>query len=177
MKTKILLFSGLFILLFTMPAYGEWSTSLSKDKMTGAISTYATSPGTTPTKVMGFPYRNVKAWLVVTCHEKIFGETEGAYIAFNVSPNLSNPITRSGYNLIHARIKWDDNLHENVVLTQNWGSKFIGFQDDQSAISLIAKSNSMLLELDWYGLGFTYFKFQLNGSSEALKKIRSEWSN
>ena len=64
---KISLFSGVLLLLLTMPAYGGWDTSISKDEMTGDQSAYTGSPYTTPTKKMGFPYHDVRARLQVGC--------------------------------------------------------------------------------------------------------------
>jgi len=171
MNKKISLFSGVLVLLLTMPAYGEWRTSLSKDEMTGKQFSYASSSITGPTKRMEFPYHNTKAWLGVGCD----GTSEWAYVGFNNSPNLSDTDTEDGYNLIRTRIKWDDKI-ENIALTQDWGAKFIHFSNDKSIISNIAKSNSVLLELNWHGQGKTYFKFSLSGSSAALEKIRSECS-
>jgi hypothetical protein len=62
---------------------------------------------------------------------------------------------------------------EDVTLTQDWGSKFLHFADDKDIIQKIAQSNAVLLELNWYGTGKTYFLFSLRGSSAALGKIRS----
>ena len=172
MKRKTLLFSGMIVWLLTMPAYAGWDTSLSKDEMTGERSAYASSPITGPTKRMGFPYSDTKAWLGVGCD----GTNEWVYVGFNTAPNLNKADTEDGYNLIRTRIKWDDKV-ENITLTQPWGAKYIHFRDDKSIISNIAKSNSVLLELNWHGEGKTYFKFSLSGSSAALKKIRSECVN
>jgi hypothetical protein len=174
MKTKILLFFWLFTLLLTIPAYGEWDTSLSKDEMTGKKSAYASSSVISPMKIMDFPYHDVKAWIGIG-HDNQSGQ-KWVYIGFTNSPNLVNSKIQSGYNLIYARIKWDDDLY-NCHLTQKWGCKFLHFQqrDVPFVISQIKKSKTMLLELDWYGQGKTYFKFQLNGSSKALKKIRGEF--
>jgi hypothetical protein len=169
MNRKISLFSGVIVLLLTMPAYGGWNTSLSKDEMTGKKSAYASSPITAPSKRMEFPYGDTKAWVGVGCD----GTTEWAYVGFNTPPNLSNTDTKDGYNLISTRIKWGEKV-ENITLTQEWSAKFIHFRDDKSIISNIAKSNSVLLELNWHGHGNIYFKFSLSGSSAALKKIRNE---
>lgn len=169
MKRKTLLFSMVIVLLLTMPTYGGWDTSLSKDEMTGERSAYASSPITGPTERMAFPYSDTKAWLGVGCNFLY----EWVYVGFTTAPNLNKTDTKDGYNLIRTRIKWDDKV-EYITLTQDWGSKFIHFSDDRSIISNIAKSNSVLLELNWHGEGKTYFKFSLSGSSAALKKIRSE---
>ena len=168
MKTKIWLLSGLFILLFAMSAYGEWEIGSKKDEMTGKQTVYAFSLRTISTKVMSFPYRNTMAWIGIGCNSV----NEWVYIGFDTSPNLNKKDTKNGYNLIRTRVKWDNKI-ENIILIQHWGAKGINFQDAQLIISKIAKHKTMLLELDWYGQGRVYFKFQLEGSSDALKKIRS----
>lgn len=145
-----------------------WTHSNSKDEMTGKESAYASSPIIEPTKKMDFPYSDTTAWLGVGCD----GKKEWAYIGFNKAPNLTDTDTEDGYNLIRTRIKWDGKI-ENITLTQYWGASFIHFRDDKSIISNIANSNSVLLELKWYGEQKTHFEFPLNGSSTALKNIRS----
>jgi hypothetical protein len=168
MKKKSLLSIVLAFILIIL-AHGIWDVSLSKDEMTGEKSAYASSSATFPTEIMDFPYSDTKAWLGVGSD----GNSEWVYVGFNNSPNLNNTDTQDGYNLIRTRIKWDDEV-ENVTITQDWGSKFLHFRNDKLIIKKIAKSNSVLLELDWHGEGKVYFKFSLKGSSSALKKMRNQ---
>lgn len=166
---KLVIVTGILFGILSMPAYAGWDTSLSKDEMTGEQSAYAISPTVAPTEKMNFPYGDTKAWLGVGCD----GKNEWAYIGFNNAPNLNNTDTEDGYNRIRTRIKWDNKV-ENVTLIQEWGAAFIHFSDDESAIANIAKSTSVLLELNWHGNGKTYFRFPLDGSSAALQTIREE---
>ena len=149
-----------------------WRTSTSKDEMTGNMSAYANSKSVPPTKAMGFPYHDTKAWLGVGCD----GKDEWAYVGFNNAPNLTDTETEDGYNVIQTRIKWDGNI-ENVRLTQKWGASFIHFSNDSAVISKIMNSNSVLLELQWHGEPSTYFEFPLRGSSAAIKNIRSQFDS
>ena len=144
-----------------------WTTSISKDEMTGKKRAYAHSDTTTPTRQMGFPYANVTARLTVGCNDK----SEWAYFNFTETPDLLDTSTEDGYDTFDSRIKWDD-LVSNVKMMQTWGASSIHFWDYKSAISKIAESNTVLLELNWYGEGRAYFKFSLSGSSSALAKIR-----
>jgi len=153
----------------TRPPRPSWSTSISKDEMTGKLAAFAHSPISVPSKRMSFPYNDVNAWLGVGCD----GDNEWAYIGFNSAPNLANDETEDGYNVINTRIRWNSKI-ENVVLTQDWGAKFLHFRNDSSAISKIVASSSALLELQWHGEQPTYFKFSLNGSSKALSEIRAK---
>jgi RNA polymerase subunit RPABC4/transcription elongation factor Spt4 len=151
----------------TPPPKPSWNTTTSKDEMTGEFSAYAHSPIAFPSKKMSFPYSDVHSWMGIGCNSK----SEWVYFGFNTSPNLTKDETKDGYSLINTRVKWDNEV-EDVVLTQNWGAKFIHFRNDTSAMSKIASSNSALLELQWHGQQSAYFNFTLNGSSKALSEIR-----
>lgn len=175
MNTKIIkltMFIIICLLSLSVFAVNQWSTFVSKDEMTEAETWYAHSPSIGPVEKMSFPYGDTKAWLGIGCN----GDDEWAYIGFNVSPNLTGTTTKDGYDLIYTRIKWDDQI-KNITLTQSWGSKFINFRDDESVISRIAESNTVLLELNWFGEGKVYFRFPLDGSSAAINKIRSAFSS
>ncbi len=151
------------------PKTPSWTTHTSKDKMTGKFSAYATSPRVEPTKRMSFPYGDVTSWIGVGCNS----EDEWVYFGFNKTPNISNDDTKDGFNLITTRVKWNSNV-ETVELTQSWGADYIHFRNDRSAISKIAASNTVLLELDWHGQSGVYFEYSLKGSSKAISKIRSQ---
>lgn len=150
------------------PVKPSWTTSTSKDEMTGKFSAFTHSPSSYPTKTMGFPYADVKSWMGVGCNS----ESEWVYFGFNNAPNLSNTETKDKYNLIKTRISWDDNV-ESISLTQNWGAKFIHFRNDAGVILKIDASKTVLLELQWHGEQSVYFKYDLNGSSKAIAKIRA----
>lgn len=171
-KVKSLLLGGALVMLAT-PAYavGNWSTSVSKDEMTGKKSAYATSSTVTSTTPMDFPYKGTTAHLGIGCDEG----SEWVYVGFSQSPNLQNTETKDGYNLIKTRVKWDDKVEE-TRLSQDWGAKFIHFRKSKKIISKIDNSNELLFELNWHGEGKVYFKWPLKGSSEALKKIRAACS-
>ena len=156
----------------TISASAQWTTSVSKDEMDETETWYATSSYTSPTEKMSFPYGNIKAWLGIGYN----GKQEWVYIGFNDSPNLTDTSIKDGYDLISTRIKWNDEV-ENIVLTQKWGSKFIHFRDDKAIVSKINQSDTVLLELNWYGEGKVYFRFSLVGSSDAINKIHSAFED
>jgi hypothetical protein len=166
---KILI--GVVLVFLVVPSYSsEWNISFDKDEMTGDKSAYLSSDFVYPTERMNFPYRNTKAWLGMGCN----GVSEWIYVGFNPAPNLTDiEIERGGYNSIDTRIKFDDDKVEYTTFIQDWGSKFLSFTNDEYIISNIAKSNTLLLELKWYGNGKTYFRFPLKGSSNAIRKIRN----
>lgn len=150
----------------------SWSTTSSRDEMTGKQSSYAVSPMVRPKSPMTFPYVDTKAWMAVGCDK----ESEWAYIGFTKSPNLNNTETRDGYSLIRTRFKWDESV-EIATFTQKWGDKFIHFQGEKRAISKVGESAIAVLELDWHGQSRVHFEFPLVGSSDAVTKIRKECLN
>ena len=171
-KSKInvmkLIFSSILIVL-SLPLLSQWDNSNSTDEMTGEVSAYCSSPLTSPTKSMDFPYSDTKAWLGIGCD----GVSEWVYVGFTNSPNLLDTDTEDGYNVFTTRIKWDDELTSERFI-QNWGAKFIHFTDIEGAIENIIQSNTLLVELNWHGSGKTYFRFNLSGSSKAIAKVRAQ---
>ena len=157
------------LVILSVPVLGQWDVSNSTDEMTGKVTAYCSSPITSPTKRMDFPYSDTQAWLGIGCN----GASEWVYIGFTDPPNLLNTDTEDGYNDISTRIKWDDDLI-NESFTQTWGAKFIHFKNNEIAIQNIMKSNTLLVELNWHGSGRTYFKFNLAGSSAAIAKMRAK---
>lgn len=147
----------------------EWNTFTSKDKMTGELSYYANSPVAIPTNQMSFPYSDVTAWMGVGCDKN----GEWVYVGFKGSLNLANTETQDGHNLISTRIKWNDAV-EQVLLSQEWSSDFLHFNEDAPALVKIQNSKTAMLELQWHGQQPTYFEFSLNGSSKAIGEIKAK---
>ena len=145
----------------------DWTFHQFEDEMTGAIVANATSNKTYPSRRMSFPYSDVNAWIGFGCNNK----QQWAFIGFNASPNLSDDKTKDGYNLIQTRIKWNENI-ESATLTQEWGAKFLHFQDIEQTIANIKSASKALLELQWHGEEAVYFEFSLKGSSNAIAQAR-----
>lgn len=171
MNKKIVFIIILVLLLstFSIVSASEWHTSSSKDEMSGDESWYAHSPRTTSNNPMGFPYDGTKAWLGVGTD----GNSEWAYIGFTTEPNINNTETKDGYSAFTTRVKWNDDV-SRMDFTQEWGSRFVHFVEDENAISKMIQNNKVLLEIDWYGEGNIYFEFTLDGSADAIKKIREK---
>jgi hypothetical protein len=136
----------------------DWSAWSSKDEMSGNIAGYASSKKFPSSNTMDFPYSNTKAFLGVG----FSSNSEWAYVGFTNAPNLTGSNTKSDYDEIRTRIKFDNQL-EYITLTQDWGSKFLHFENDKDIISRLKKANTILLELKWHGEGSVYFKFSLKG--------------
>ncbi len=173
-KVMMLMILAIFFLALTVNGAQigtEWTVTVSKDVMTEEETWYASSPNVTSTEPMGFPYEGTKAALVLGYD----GKDEWVYIWFSQSPNLLDTKIGDGYNIISTRIKWDDEI-ETTKLTQEWGSKFLHFTEDEEVVSKIINSDTMLLELNWYGEGKVYFQFPLEGAAEAIDEIHKKFS-
>ncbi len=149
----------------------SWTISTHKDEMTNKFSAYAHSPTAYPLRKMSFPYDDVDSYMGVGCDS----ENEWVYFGFNISPNLTKDEIEDGYNLIKTQIKWNNQV-EDVTLTQDWGAKFIHFQDGGAAISKIAASSTALLKLHWHGQQSSHFKYSLSESSRAIAEIKAKCS-
>lgn len=145
----------------------KWNTRISVDKITGKVSAYASSPTSIPDSSLG-AYRGMKSWIGVGCDK----DSEWAYIGFSRRPILNGTQTHSGYSSLNARVRWGKQA-TTIKMTQDWGDRFLHFSNGKSAIGNLAASSNLLLELDFYSEGKRYFKYSLNGSSAAIKSIRS----
>lgn len=164
------IFLTFMVLILTISVSAEWIIDSSEDQMTGDVIWYAHSSPVNSTEKMGFPYQNTKSRLVVGND----GKSEWVYIDFNTNPNISNDEIEDGYSIINTRVKWDEKI-ENMTLVQKWGSKSLHFKNYSTAISKIEKSNTVLVELKWYGEGSVYFRYSLKGSAAAIQKIRDKF--
>lgn len=171
-RLRMIIFLTVMVLVFTISVSAEWKTFSSENEMTGKTIWLAHSSKVSPTQKMDFPYHDVKAWLGVGSD----GQNEWTYIGFTDSPNINDDETQAGYNIIKTRVKWDEEI-EKMSFTQSWGSKFISFIKNGYAITKIENSNTMLLELNWYGQDKVYFRFSLTDSAAAINEIRNKSQN
>lgn len=145
-----------------------WRTNTSSDEMTGKLKAFAHSPIVSPEKRMSFPYHDVNSWMGVGCDN----DNEWVYVGFNHSPNISNDENQDGYSIIKTRLKWDEEI-ESIVLTQDWGAKFLNFKNDAQVITRIETSETVMLELKWHGEQSIHFEYPLTGSKKAISHIRN----
>ena len=154
------------LMLNGLQLFAQWKVTQERE-MPMRANSCCTSKDASPTERMDFPYGDVKGWLGVGCD----GNSEWAYVGFTTAPNLANTTTKDGYNLISTRIKFDDEV-EQITMTQDWSSKFIHFRNDSDIIEKFMTANTILLEMNWYGEGKTYFRFSGSGSTSAINQIR-----
>lgn len=151
----------------------RWQSVESEDEMTGEKSAYAVSPRSSSNRAMDFPYQGTESWIGFGCNNK----DEWVYLGFSEAPNLNDTETQDGYNVINARVRWDDSVIQETF-TQDWSDPFLNFRNDNQAIQRIAGGNNVLVELDWHGQKRSViFPFTLRGSSSAISEARQTCSN
>lgn len=148
--------------------YGQWTTSETTDEMEGTTSYFAISPDVKPTRQMSFPYGNITSNLVIACKEA----STYAYFYFSDSPNLTDDETEDGYNLVRTRLKVDEVI-ENISLTQTWGANSLFLLNDELYIQKAKEASELLLELNWYGNGKVYFRYDLSGSAKKISEVEN----
>ncbi len=143
------------LVMLSSMLFGEWTTGFSEDKMTGEKFAYSYSSWVTSLSPLKFPYKGVKARLVIGCGKK----REWAHIQFTQAPNLRNTETSDGFSSLDARVKYG-NVVEKFFFTQSWGSDLL---DMYGSYLKLAKHKEFLVELPWYGNDNAYFKFNVEG--------------
>ena len=159
---------SLILLLIPASVYGQWTTSETVDEMEGTTSYFAISPDVKPTRQMTFPYGDITSNLVIACKEA----NTFAYFYFSDSPNLSDDETEDGYNLVRTRLKADEVI-ENISLTQTWGANSLFLLNDEPYIQKAKEASEFLLELNWYGNGKVYFRYDLSGSAKIISEVEN----
>ncbi len=92
-----------FVLIVAFPNViaAQWTTSVQKDEMTNERMFFATSPSSSPSSALEFPYGDTKAWVGFGCK----GADEWVFVGFSNQPNLVNTEAGDGYNYFETRVK------------------------------------------------------------------------
>ena len=161
------------MMLFTTATFANWSTTQKVDKMSGATSHYAVSPTTNADPVMSFPYQGVESNLAFGCTNN----AEWFYIWFNKRPNLSGGHTLDGHDIHGIRVKFDTLKPWEETVIQRWGASSLQLNNDKEMLRHIKSAQAVLIEIDWYGQGETYFEYSLVGATSAINKARANCNN
>ena len=135
----------------------RWSVFDKTDEISGEVSAFATSDSVAPTRQLGFPYSDVKAWLGVGC------DTNGrqwAYVGFTAINSRDESL----------RVRWDDEQTTHKISVSD--NDFAGFSHDARVISRMQSSTEVVIGIDWFQEGEVFFKWGLYGSSDAIKEAR-----
>ena len=130
-------------------------------------------------------WANSKTTSIESCNDWTYGDTRShigvgfdrkkswTYLYFSSSPNLTNDDTESGYNRVVVNIRFDGKVTKRFTMTQDWGSKFLHFRNDNSIKAAMRQYSTMLVELEWYGCGRAYFEYDLTGATAKMSEARS----
>ena len=153
-----------------------WRILKDRDEMTGEISTYAVSPRTTPTSPHS-DYDDLESWMVVGCR---VSKVQFMYFDFTEKPILRRTYYPSGY-ANEARIRWNNEI-KSILLDQVSGESALYYSKTApislfspiyigGAIKRTAESESVMLELPWYGESLIHFEYSTNGAAKAIAEV------
>ena len=184
----------LVLLVFATPSvYAEsWSVWEFHDEMDETITKGAVSALTTPTRALSSSHHELRGEAGFSCENAL----PSFYFWFSKTPDLSGNETLAsldGAEVLRTRVKFDHDDPMDIVLLRSWGNdtlfvvsyepsgdnnsflRWLNLGGDLNApdikwIERIINSSTMLLELSWPGLAKVFFRFDLEGSAEALRE-------
>lgn len=165
------IFLAILALCTATHAIAEWSVSVDRDPMTDAVESFATSEWTNPAEPISGIYSDLRVVLGFACS----GGTEMVYMKFNQQINSSDALTRNGYNIIQAAVRWDQEKADHFQGNQKWGASSFTLMD--SYVAKIQRHSTALFGLSWYNAGEVYFRFDLSGSSDAIARAKEVCSD
>lgn len=119
----------------------------------------AVSKSVSPDKIMGFPYHDVTARIMVSC--------KSAWIRFSDSPNLTGGDTESGYDVYYLKVRIDGQDSRWRAI-QGWSSKDLDLPS--SARNTFARAQTFRIVLPWYDEGSVIFSWDLTGASDMISQ-------
>mgnify|MGYP000916674019 CR=1 FL=1 len=166
-KQKALLKTVITLTLLILPTFvfsQNWTVRESLDEMTDELTVYITSTEVMPTKPMSFPYEDTKSSLCIGMTK----DSIWVYFWFSSGPNISNMKFDKNYTkpIVDTRVKFDKDIETNRFVISE--SSFIHVPNREYFLKRLLESKEFLLELEWYGVGSVYFRYNLSGLYEAF---------
>ena len=136
--------------------FGLWTAGTHTDEISEKFkSAFAVSDSAFPTRKLEFPYDNTQALLLVICDRK---GVSGAGVTFNDDIISYDDVLRA---------KWDNTQKTHDISMSNGSANF---SDAESVISLMKTSSKVIIGIDLFEQGEVFFKWNLDGSSAAIKE-------
>lgn len=148
----------------------SWSVTLQQnDPMAVNESYYATSDSFAPMKNLSFPYSDARSWIGVGCNTD---NQYWAFIGFNKA-NFTGGQWNKGTKYHFAKIKYDDRINQVYLSESSDGRKFltVGTGDKSAFIMGLKTSNTVITGVPWYEHGDVWFKYSMNGSTNAINTV------
>lgn len=170
---KITLAALITILSCNALAETTWNTSLQLDEMTEEKVFFASSPITHTTKPQPSPYNDLHSWVYVGCKD----DTPWVHFAFSTLPEFSEFQNKLGKKQITTRFKWDDSI-KTTTFKQDNGKKYIyNVRHSGHILQWLQAHDELLLEINWYGLGNIYFRYNLENAQKTISETLISCAN
>lgn len=171
---RYLKIAGILIvsLLSVNKAIAEWYYKTSIDRMTDKKNCIAYTDLVKSLEPMNFPYTGTKSRMFIVCSENFKHLSECSIsFAFTSNPNISNIEFDEIGTYFKTRIRFDKEPPE--VVKMYIMENFLFVNDVNKILKGLKKGHkSLLVELNWFGNGRTYFRYPISGASEILEKLK-----
>ena len=156
--------------LYVDISFAEWTYREEVDRMTDEKRCVARTDFVKPLEPMKFPYTDTESAVFISCPDN-FVDLSECLLGF-VFTNSPNPVDREFDEIgpyIKARIRLDKNPPRRIKLYIGENSLV---SDDRKIVKELLGHKKLLLELNWFGNGLTYFEYPIEGVSEVIEKLK-----
>ncbi len=157
-------------LAYSSPSFAEWTYKVKIDRMTDEKSCIAMTDYVESLDPMEFPYTGTKSAMIISCSENFVDLEEcTAGFIFTSDPNLVNLEFDEVGPYVITRIRFDKNPPEKIKLYVGEKSLVV---DDSKILYELPGHERLLLELNWFGNGLTYFEYPIDGGDQIIEKLK-----
>lgn len=143
----------------------NWRTIGLRDEFGDVAGRAAISESVGPIRRMEFPYGNMTGRVFVDC--------DNVWFRFSEQPNLTNTAPQTGgYSTFSLRYMADGDRNGSWFARQQWGGNDISLvgRNNGNAVSVISSASELAIVLSWYGSGNVVFRWDLTGSTDAIRE-------
>ncbi len=151
-------------------SFAEWTYKEKVDRMTDKKKCFAVTDYVKSLEPMEFPYTGTKSAMIVYCSEN-FVDLEECTVAFTFTsdPNLTNIEFDEVGPYVITRMRFDKNPPKKIKLYV--GDEFL-LANDGKILYELPGHKKLLLELNWFGNGLTYFEYPIEGGDQIIEKLK-----
>lgn len=156
--------------LYVDISFAEWTYREEVDRMTDEKRCIARTDFVKPLEPMKFPYTDTESAVFISCPDN-FVDLSECLLGF-VFTNSPNPVDREFDEIgpyIKARIRLDKNPPRRIKLYIGENSLV---SDDRKIVKELLGHKKLLLELNWFGNGLTYFEYPIEGGDQIIEKLK-----
>ena len=143
-----------FALAKSFPVNSKWTLTESLDEISKIYKSWAISDDSYPTRPMRSPYEDTRVFWGIGCDQT---GSKWVYLKFNsINSRAEN-----------VRARWDESQKNHNVSVES--DDVVHFSEGKELITLLQKSNKVIIGIELYGNGEVFFKWDLKGSSKAIQ--------